>query len=329
MKKYTSRWFLVFTLVLSVLILGGCKKKASININDSMKKDGSPSTLQQNSGPSAGSGSNEKKDEGAMMKKELQKTDITIGNGPEAKNGNKIKVDYTGTLEDGIKFDSSYDRGQPFEFVLGTGGVIKGWDLGVLGMKAGGKRKLVIPSDLAYGDRSPSPLIPPNSTLVFEVELLEVDGKGAMMEAEKVSDIKEQGAMMKKEEDATMVYKGAVLAGKQAKVLDFNKADYDAALKSNNLVVLYFYATWCPLCKLEIPKLYESFNQLSTDKVVGFRVNYNDDDTDDAEKALAREFGVAYQHTKVFVKNGKRVLKSPESWDTQRYISEINSQLSK
>ncbi len=162
MKKNTTRWFLVFTLVLSVLILGGCKKKTTININDSMKKDDKVM---------------EKKDEGVMMKKELQKTDITVGNGPEAKNGNKIKVHYSGTLEDGTKFDSSYDRGQPFEFVLGTGGVIKGWDLGVLGMKAGGKRKLVIPPDLAYGDRSPSPLIPPNSTLVFEVELLEVDGK--------------------------------------------------------------------------------------------------------------------------------------------------------
>ena len=113
-----------------------------------------------------------------MMKKDLQITDITMGSGPEAKNGNKIMVHYSGTLEDGTKFDSSYDRGQPFGFVLGTGGVIKGWDLGVLGMKTGGKRKLVIPADLAYGDRSPSPLIPPNSTLVFEVELLEVDGKG-------------------------------------------------------------------------------------------------------------------------------------------------------
>jgi|SRR3989338_5109738 len=126
-----------------------------------------------------------------------------------------------------------------------------------------------------------------------------------------------------------VIYKGTILAGNVAKVIDFNKVDYDAALKSDKLIVLYFYATWCPICKEEIKNFYEAFNQLTNVQVVGFRVNYNDDDTDDAEKALAREFGVAYQHTKVFVKNGERVLKSPESWDTQRYISEINSQLSK
>ena len=118
-----------------------------------------------------------------------------------------------------------------------------------------------------------------------------------------------------------------MLAGTSAPLLDFTKADYDSAIKTNKLVVLYFYANWCPICKKEFPIMQEAFNELETDAVVGFRVNYNDDQTDDTEKNLAREFGVAYQHTKVFVKNGTRILKSPESWDDKRYDIEINKAL--
>ncbi|MBI4992499.1 MAG: cupredoxin domain-containing protein [Candidatus Harrisonbacteria bacterium] len=120
-------------------------------------------------------------------------------------------------------------------------------------------------------------------------------------------------------------FAGQVIAGKSAPLLDFNKSDYDQALRSDKLVVLYFYATWCPICKYEtISALYPAFNELKSDKIVGFRVNYNDSDTDQDETNLAREFGVAYQHTKVFVKNGQRILKSPESWNKERYLSEIN-----
>ena len=137
---------------------------------------------------------------------------------------------------------------------------------------------------------------------------------------------KEEGAMMDKGE-TMMKYSGAMLAGKSAPLLDFTKADYDAALKSDKLIVLYFYANWCPICKAEFPIMQGIFNGLSTDKVIGFRVNYNDDQTDNNEKNLAREFGVAYQHTKVFVKNGIRILKSPESWDKNRYQSEIDKAL--
>ncbi len=99
---------------------------------------------------------------------------ITEGTGKEAVAGKSVKVHYTGTLENGKKFDSSHDRGEPFAFRLGAGQVIKGWDQGVAGMKVGGKRKLTIPPDLAYGARGFPPVIPPNSTLVFEVELLDV-----------------------------------------------------------------------------------------------------------------------------------------------------------
>ncbi len=108
----------------------------------------------------------------------LQITDVVVGTGPEARSGQTVAVHYTGTLVDGTKFDSSKDRGQPFSFTLGTGQVIKGWDQGIVGMKVGGTRTLVIPPALGYGDRGTGP-IPPNATLNFEVELLAiVDNKG-------------------------------------------------------------------------------------------------------------------------------------------------------
>ena len=104
----------------------------------------------------------------------LKIEDLRVGTGPEAKTGYAVAVNYLGTLEDGTKFDSSYDRGQPFQFMLGAGEVIKGWDIGVAGMRVGGKRKLIIPPALAYGERGAGSMIPPNATLVFEVELLAV-----------------------------------------------------------------------------------------------------------------------------------------------------------
>lgn len=105
----------------------------------------------------------------------IEIVDISTGSGADAVDGARITVHYTGTLENGTKFDSSIDRNSPFSFTLGQGQVIAGWDQGVKGMKVGGKRKLVIPPQLAYGERGVGGVIPPNATLVFEIELLNVE----------------------------------------------------------------------------------------------------------------------------------------------------------
>lgn len=105
----------------------------------------------------------------------LKIEDEKVGTGEEAVNGKKVTVNYAGTLADGTKFDSSYDRNEPFEFSLGMGEVIQGWDVGVLGMKVGGKRKLTIPPELGYGSAGAGNTIPADATLIFEVELLKVE----------------------------------------------------------------------------------------------------------------------------------------------------------
>jgi peptidylprolyl isomerase len=105
----------------------------------------------------------------------LKKEDIKVGTGPEAKDGDSVSVHYTGTLTDGTKFDSSRDRNEPFEFTLGAGGVIKGWEEGVKGMKVGGRRKLTVPPKLGYGENgTPDGKIGANAILIFDIELLKI-----------------------------------------------------------------------------------------------------------------------------------------------------------
>ena len=108
------------------------------------------------------------------MTTELQITDLVQGDGKAVVKGALITTQYTGWLEDGTVFDSSFERGKPFQCVIGTGRVIKGWDIGLMGMKVGGKRELKVPAHLAYGERSMGAHITPNSNLRFEIELLEV-----------------------------------------------------------------------------------------------------------------------------------------------------------
>ena len=148
-----SRWM----VVAAVLAVFGCEEKVPE--------------------PAARAASTTPKPEEAKAPTELVKEDLEVGTGPTAESGDRVKVHYTGRLlKTNAKFDSSRDREEPFAFTIGKGEVIKGWDQGVVGMKVGGKRKLTIPPDLAYGDQE-KPKIPPGSTLVFDVELVEVEGK--------------------------------------------------------------------------------------------------------------------------------------------------------
>ena len=128
------------------------------NLNGQPKSDDQVSAMKQTQSQSA-------KDQGLKIQ------DEKVGTGAAVKSGDTVVINYTGTLTNGTKFDSSYDRGVPFTTQIGVGQVIKGWDEGVVGMKVGGKRKLTIPPSLGYGDQSTGN-IPPNSTLIFEVELV-------------------------------------------------------------------------------------------------------------------------------------------------------------
>ena len=155
-KKYIS----VTIFLVALLIVGG------IYIVSTKSNDNS---LLQSSSPSANIETTQNMDE-------LKIEDEMVGTGAEAVAGKKVTVNYAGTLTDGTKFDSSLNPGRtPFEFNLGAGEVIKGWDQGVSGMKVGGKRKLTIPPPLGYGETGAGGVIPPNATLIFEIELLKVE----------------------------------------------------------------------------------------------------------------------------------------------------------
>ena len=166
--------YLFFGILIAIIILIG----ASILVfgKDTSKTDlqtSSPSATIIDSATPAPEESPEATEMGNVT--DLIIEDETIGTGEEATAGKRVTVNYLGTLTDGIKFDSSYDRGTPFAFTLGAGEVIEGWDKGVAGMKVGGKRKLTIPSTMAYGENGIPGAIPGGATLVFEVELLGVE----------------------------------------------------------------------------------------------------------------------------------------------------------
>lgn len=163
MKKLSAAVFAVAVFAIMLVCAAGCTKKETQP----------QSETQSNTQTQTGSVNSMITPPGGVT--ELKMEDIIQGTGAQATPGKNVTVHYTGWLTDGTKFDSSKDRGQPFSFPLGAGRVIRGWDQGVAGMKVGGKRKLTIPPALAYGDRGAGGRIPPNATLVFEVELLKVE----------------------------------------------------------------------------------------------------------------------------------------------------------
>jgi len=159
MTRFIRKNALVAIAAVSIAALSACTKKSA---------ETTSATTENTAASTATT-------DAAKAEADLKIENIKEGTGAEAVNGKQVSVHYTGTLTDGKKFDSSVDRGQPFKFVLGAGQVIRGWDLGVAGMKVGGKRKLTIPPELGYGERGAGGVIPPNATLLFEVELLEVN----------------------------------------------------------------------------------------------------------------------------------------------------------
>ena len=162
------------TALLFVLLSFACRSKVPEPASQSVLLEPEPSAAPSASEPLGASAAPSGSAPAAVT--ELKKVDEKVGTGPACKSGDTVRVHYTGTLLNGTKFDSSRDRNEPFEFTLGQGMVIKGWDEGVVGMKKGGKRKLTIPSDKAYGPAGSPTKIPPNSPLVFDVELVEIVG---------------------------------------------------------------------------------------------------------------------------------------------------------
>jgi len=172
----TNLFILIGVVILAGLVFklfqGSPKNENEPNLNPSQVS----SSLTENNSTS----SNDNESNNDKINKEDTKSDLGIeilrqGTGEGVKNGQGAIVHYVGILQDGTKFDSSYDRGLPLRFTLGQGLVIEGWDKGILGMKVGEKRKLTIPPELAYGSSGAGGVIPPNATLIFEVELLQID----------------------------------------------------------------------------------------------------------------------------------------------------------
>jgi FKBP-type peptidyl-prolyl cis-trans isomerase len=166
--KRISLWLLTGLVLLAAVSAAGCGAKTESTTPSSQEPAQTEPAAPQQAAPAAPAPT-------AQDVTELKVEDLTVGKGAEAKNGDLVTVHYTGWLTDGTKFDSSVDKGQPYQFTLGAGKVIPGWDEGVAGMKVGGKRKLTIPPDMGYGAQGAGGVIPPNATLVFEVELLGIN----------------------------------------------------------------------------------------------------------------------------------------------------------
>lgn len=123
--------------------------------------------------------------------------------------------------------------------------------------------------------------------------------------------------------DDHVMDEGMMLAGNNSNLYEFDQAMYEKATASSDVVFLYFYANWCPICRVENPQIEAGFNELERADVVGFRVNFKDDNTSDAEAALASQFSVPYQHTKVILKEGKEIYRSGDQWDKEQFLTVV------
>lgn len=172
-KTYLILCIVIILVVIFLVRLRSPQVAQKMDTNDITEQTNTTST-QATSTTATSSKKVEEPTSASSVQAKLIKEDLVVGTGREISLWSTAVVNYRGVLADGVQFDSSYERGQPFSFVLGAGEVIKGWDQGVLGMKIGGKRKLVIPSSLAYGDRGVPGTIPPRATLTFEVVLVDI-----------------------------------------------------------------------------------------------------------------------------------------------------------
>ncbi len=134
-----------------------------------------------------------------------------------------------------------------------------------------------------------------------------------------------QDNLVKKEDREDKKIPAVEIEGAGSNYVIFTQENYEKALADNKTIVLYFYANWCPICKNEQTEIAEAFDELKNLNIVGFRVNYKDSETEKEEEALAKEFGVSYQHTKIIIKDGKQVLKSPDSWSKERYLEQLQN----
>lgn len=163
--------------------------------------------------------------------------------------------------------------------------------------------------------------------LIIVIILISLLGGGIFFFSNRESKTQEVITVDQMKENGKVIegYQGNVLAGTSSPFIEFNKSDYDKAKSEGKIILLDFYANWCPICRAEEPEIFAGFEELKNDNIVGFRVNFNDPDTDDEEHKLASEFKIPYQHTKVILKNGQEISRSQDQWDKEDFINAVNS----